>query len=272
MTGTLNWEPSLSVLNERYRVVALDQRGHGGGITTGRAFTLEDCADDAIALMDVLGIDRAMFAGYSMGGPIAQLVWRRHPRRVMGLVLCATAADFRGTTTERLVGSTMPDMEYAFGLFPGRIWAVALRSFLARVPGDSSLQAALVGALSHHDDAAIRQARRTIREFKSIDWIGGVSVPAVVTLTARDRLVPPARQLELANLITGTEIVRLDAGHLACCTQPEEFSVALRQACDRIARRLPSLRPFSTRWPGPAGVTATRVTARTPPRRAPTTV
>ena len=39
----------------------------------------------------------ATFVGYSMGGPIAQLIWRRHPDRVAGLVLCATAADFTMT-------------------------------------------------------------------------------------------------------------------------------------------------------------------------------
>ena len=87
----------------------------------------------------------------------------------------------------------MPDMEYAFGLLPSRVWAVAARSFLARVPGDSSLQAVLVGALSHRDGAAIGQARRAIREFDSTDGIGGVAVPAVVTLTVGDRLASPAR-------------------------------------------------------------------------------
>ena len=49
-----------------------------------------------MALADALGIDRFVPVGYSMGGPIAQLIWRRHPDRVSGLVLCATSRYFVG--------------------------------------------------------------------------------------------------------------------------------------------------------------------------------
>ena len=53
-------------------------------------FRLEDCADDVVALADELGVRSFIPVGYSMGGPIAQLVWKRHPSRVEGMVLCAT--------------------------------------------------------------------------------------------------------------------------------------------------------------------------------------
>src|SRR5438105_10735 len=63
----LNWFACFEPLGREFRVVALDQRGHGGGIRT-RRFRLEDCADDAAALADVLGIPRFIPVGYSMGG------------------------------------------------------------------------------------------------------------------------------------------------------------------------------------------------------------
>ena len=56
-----------------------------------------DCADDVAAMADIVGVDRFVPVGYSMGGAVAQLVWRRHRRRVGGLVLCATASQFNGT-------------------------------------------------------------------------------------------------------------------------------------------------------------------------------
>src|SRR4249919_2728736 len=56
-TADLNWFPSFGPLAEHVRVVALDHRGHGRGIRSNR-FRLADCADDAVALADVLGIDR----------------------------------------------------------------------------------------------------------------------------------------------------------------------------------------------------------------------
>ena len=96
VTADANWFTSYPALTERYGVVAIDHRGHGRGIRADRAVRLADCADDAVAALDVLGIEQAIAVGYSMGGPIAQLVWHRHRERTAGLVLCATAHRFRG--------------------------------------------------------------------------------------------------------------------------------------------------------------------------------
>jgi len=79
-TGRLNWGPCYGPLSEHFRVVGMDQRGHGGGIRT-RRFRLEDCADDVAVVTEALGVDTFVPVGYSMGGPIAQLTWRRHRDR-----------------------------------------------------------------------------------------------------------------------------------------------------------------------------------------------
>ena len=92
-TGHLNWVTALRALGERFNVLVVDHRGHGRGIRTPH-FRLVDCADDVIAVADELGIDSLLAVGYSMGGPIAKLCWSRHPDRVQGLVLCATARHF----------------------------------------------------------------------------------------------------------------------------------------------------------------------------------
>ena len=94
VTAALNWFQTLPALAERYHVVAMDLRGHGRGIRSRRPFRLEACADDAEALCEVLGVPTVIPVGYSMGGPIAQLLWRRHRARVAGMVLCATAGGF----------------------------------------------------------------------------------------------------------------------------------------------------------------------------------
>src|SRR5438105_8295167 len=70
-SADLNWFASFNSLARPYRVVALDQRGHGRGIRLrGRTFRLEDCADDVAALADVLGIEDIIPVGYSMGGAV----------------------------------------------------------------------------------------------------------------------------------------------------------------------------------------------------------
>ena len=80
MTADLNWGGSLAMLRQRFRVLAPDLRGHGRSGSPSHSFRLEDCADDVVALADALGIERFIAVGYSMGGLVAQLLWRRHPR------------------------------------------------------------------------------------------------------------------------------------------------------------------------------------------------
>ena len=97
-----------SALREHYNLVLMDMRWHGRGISDGRFFRLSDCADDWVALADVLGIESFIPVGYSMGGVVAQLLWRRHPERVDGLVLCSTAANWHDTRRERAFFTLLP--------------------------------------------------------------------------------------------------------------------------------------------------------------------
>ena len=76
---------------DAHRVVAPDHRSHGRGLRPDAPFSIDDCADDAAALLGTLGIDRAVAVGYSMGGSVALALARRHPDKVAGLVLAATA-------------------------------------------------------------------------------------------------------------------------------------------------------------------------------------
>ena len=102
MTADLNFYRCYRSLGERFRVLAFDHRGHGDGIRTRRPFRLADCADDVVALADVVGVDGVDPVGYSMGGAVAQQVWRRHPDRVGGIVLARRPAHFNGTALEHL--------------------------------------------------------------------------------------------------------------------------------------------------------------------------
>ena len=101
-TGGLNWFQAFDTLGDRFRVIAPDLRGHGQGIRSRRVFRLADCADDCAATLVELGTGPVIVVGYSMGGPIAQLLWRRHRDLVSGLVLCATSAGFMPNRRARL--------------------------------------------------------------------------------------------------------------------------------------------------------------------------
>src|SRR5207247_8352784 len=84
-SADLNWFLLFDALGERHPIVAPDLRGHGRGPRSPGGFTLEDCADDAAALLRHLGIERAIVVGDSMGGPVALLLLRRRPELVAGL-------------------------------------------------------------------------------------------------------------------------------------------------------------------------------------------
>src|SRR5215208_4336494 len=99
----LNWFRAFDELGERFRVIAPDLRGHGRGLRARRRFRLSDCADDAAALLDELDTGPVIAVGYSMGGPVAQLLWKRHRDKVQGLVLCSTGHAFVPGRRERFV-------------------------------------------------------------------------------------------------------------------------------------------------------------------------
>ena len=232
-TAELNWAKVFAPLARHFRVVAADLRGHGDGIRAGSRFRLEDCADDVAALAGVLGIGRFTAVGYSLGGMVAQLLYRRHPALVSGLVLCSTARDVRGSPAEQMAALTAPTMAAALQ------WNPLLHLMSAEVLG-----AVLLGRLDDPATGSWARAQlsrttlatavsviRAVCQFTSASWISQVDVPTAVVITTRDQIVPPARQLELARTVPGASVHEVDAGHGACVNAPQLFARALLQAC-----------------------------------------
>jgi pimeloyl-ACP methyl ester carboxylesterase len=85
--------------------------------------------------------------------------------------------------------------------------------------------------LSRTTLATTLSAMRAVCGFTSDSWISQVDVPTAVVITARDRVVPPGRQLELARAIPGASVHHLDADHGACINAPQLFARALLEAC-----------------------------------------
>lgn len=239
-TADLNWFRSYAPLGRRFRVLAMDHRGHGRGIRSRRGFRLTDCADDAAALVRALGVPKVIVVGYSMGGPVAQLVWRRHPDLVAGLVLCATSRNFRGHPRERVWFSVLPGVALAARATPAPVRrSVADRLLANRLAGGPLAEWALA-ELRTNDPLALAQAGNAIGKFSSHDWIGGVDVPAAVVVTEDDQVVPPHRQRKLAAAIPGATVHPVRGDHGVCVTAPHRFVPALMAACTSVAKRAPA--------------------------------
>lgn len=244
-TADLNWFTTYHPLGRQYRVIAIDHRGHGRGIRSKKQFRLEDCADDAVAVCDVLGIDRFIPVGYSMGGPIAQLIWRQHPERVAGLVLCATSGYFVTSREERMSFLGLSGLAAVARLTPlqARRWLTA-QLYLQRKTEQWEPWA--VQEASMHDWRMVLEAGKAIGSFSSRPWLGEVDVPTSVVITMRDRVVPVRRQVRLFESIKGAEAFRVDGDHDAVVANADRFVPTLLRATHSVIERADLRTPAPT--------------------------
>lgn len=237
-SADLNWFTSFAALGRRYRVVAMDHRGHGRGIRARRRFRLSDCADDAAALVDALGTGPVIAVGYSMGGPVAQLLWRRHPEKVAGLVLCATTRAFASRTQEKVGFLAMGGASLASRLTPDLARRAIARRVLGSRDDDCSLEAWIQREVARSDWTAVLEAGQAIGRFDSTPWAESIDVPTAVVATMRDGMVAPARQLAMARAIPGATVHPVQGDHTACVSDAGRFIPALLAACASVTARL----------------------------------
>jgi len=240
-SGGLNWLHAFEPLGDHFRVIAPDQHGHARGIRGWRQFRLEDCADDAAALLDALGIESAIAVGYSMGGPVAKLLWRRHPARVAGLVLCATSHRLiRGGRVGR-AAFTSAMVVAAGATRVGRL-ATGIPSAVRRQLiewADRDPEAPSRGwaaaDIGRHDARMVIEAGVALGRYDAEDWYREIDVPTAVVVTTGDRAVIPEDQMQLALHIKGARVYCVDLGHTACVDP--RFAEGLLPACRDVADR-----------------------------------
>jgi pimeloyl-ACP methyl ester carboxylesterase len=215
-----------------YRVLAMDHRGHGRGLRSPDPFRLQDCAADAAALIEELGCGPVVVIGYSMGGPIGQLMARDHSGAVAGLVCCATSTEWQDRRL-RPVWAAMGVVRVALGLWPHRIWLRMLRT------GD--LASAASGAwvaieLTRGSTRDLAEAGRELGRFDSRAWVGDLVVPAAVVVTTKDDLVAPRKQRDLARRLSASTF-EVAGDHSAVSAVAPLFNRALLAALADVVSR-----------------------------------
>ena len=230
----INFFPVYAELAQQYSLVAIDHRGHGRGLRTNERFTLEDCADDVVAIMDHLNIPSVTAVGYSMGGPIAMLMSKRHPTRVHSLVLCATALEWSATRNERArwkIGRVVSPLFRM--LSTPRIIDRYIKSKIPRSSSAAALRPWLVSEIRRNDSWTINQAGRALSKHDARPWAGSLGVPTVSIVTSRDSLVAPHKQQALAQATQAT-VIEIDGDHLVNWQKPEVFTAAVVDAIRRV--------------------------------------
>ncbi len=236
-TAALNWFPAFGSLAEHFRVVAPDHRGHGRTPADDGPFSLHGCAEDAFAVADALGVERFVAVGYSMGGPIAQLMWRNQPHRIVGLVLAGTSRDFGGRLRDRVRFRSVP-LALAATRIPG--------SGLLRTLGTALLSSRFTSGemqrwareeLERGDARSVLEAAAELGRFSSHAWIHQVDIPTSVIVLMNDHLVPVRRQLKLARSIDHAVAAFVNGDHYSIGTAPEDFVPVLTHECRSVVSR-----------------------------------
>jgi 3-oxoadipate enol-lactonase len=218
------WRDVVVRLAGDFAVLLYDKRGHGlSSLGPKPTLSIEDHAADLIALLEHTNLGPAVICGLSIGGMIAQVVWRKRPDLVTGLILCDTAHkiatrefwDARIEAVKQAGVDSIADAVMPRWFAPDFLKTAeceGYRTMLARQPVDGYLASCI----------ALRDADLT-------ETARSIGVPAVVVVGEHDGATPPALCAEFARLIPGArfELVK-NAGHIVPVEQPQMLTEIIR--------------------------------------------
>jgi 3-oxoadipate enol-lactonase/4-carboxymuconolactone decarboxylase len=211
--------PHLATLH----VVRMDTRGHGRSDAPSGDYSLQELADDAIAVLDDAGLERAAVAGVSLGGMIAMTMALDHPHRVSALIpVCTSATMDRAAWAARVdavrEGGTRSILELAMG----RFLSPAFREAEPAVSAQVAEGLRLTSADGYSGCAA------AIRDMDIHRRLPSVAAPTLVIVGDLDTATPFRGHGEhIVEAIPGARVARLNAAHLAPLEAPAELASAV---------------------------------------------
>lgn len=229
--------PGLDALSGFLRLVYYDHRGsgHSGGAAPD-PFTVEDLADDAVALADHLGEDRVLVLGHHHGTMVAQELALRHPERVAGLVLVAASPGELGKQED--LADTLdappppPEVEVLQRVPPAtdEEWAATMQAlsafFFHRL--DLAEQVAPFARTTFRADATV-QAMLVLNWWSAVDRLGELTAPILLLAGRHDVFSPPQQGERIAKRAPGARLVVFEeSGHLPWVEEPDAFVATVR--------------------------------------------
>ena len=218
------WDSQADVLAEHFRVVRYDTRGHGGSPVPAGPYDIDDLADDVVALLDRLGVERAHFVGLSLGGMTGMRLAARNPERVDRLVVLCTGArlDPSSAWHDRAARVRGGGSEAVAEAVVAR-WFTA--PYLEANPAVRAACEAVVAATPAEGYASCCEVIATMDLRADLP---GIAAPTLAVAGADDPATPPPL---LAAIADGVEDGRLlvvpSSAHLANVEQPETITPAI---------------------------------------------
>src|SRR5271155_4230266 len=219
------WDEQAAALKFSFRVLRYDQRGHGGTDAPAGRYAFATLLDDAVALLDALSIEKAHFAGLSMGGATALGLAERHPDRFERIIVCDSPCRSTPASSqqweERIAIAQKDGIEAlveptVMRWFPAETVAKnpphldKVRGMIRTTPVDGFVGCA--AALAAHDYASA---------------VATVKCPVLFMAGEKDGTTPAMRAL--AEKLPGARYFELlGAGHISNMDRPREFTQTIR--------------------------------------------
>jgi pimeloyl-ACP methyl ester carboxylesterase len=232
------WLAQREGLAARFRVITPDLRGFGGSPLGTDEPSIDAMADDVASLLDSRGIERAIIGGLSMGGYVTLAFCRRHPERVLGVVLADTkaTADPEATRASRI--------RIAERLEAERNVSVLLEELLPQLVGPTTMrQRALVygrvrGLVQSTPPHAAAWAQRAMANRPdSLGALAEFRAPALILHGAEDTIATEEDARAMAGTLPNAELTVIPrSGHLTAVEQPQLFNEAVAEFGAALAR------------------------------------
>jgi 3-oxoadipate enol-lactonase len=223
------WEPQLApIAAAGFRVLAPDLPEFGETTPGSEVFTIERSADVIADLLEEIGIEKAVVGGLSMGGYIALAFARRHPDRLIGLILADTKAAPDDADAKANRDRLIADVKAGGASTAAEALLPKLFSPTTRDQKPEVIEQAQ-SLILRQRGAAIIAALYALRDRPdAVPGLESVSVPTLVLVGEHDAVTPPPVAEQLVGSIRGAELVSIpNAGHLSNLENPEAFNLAV---------------------------------------------
>lgn len=223
------WDEHRGPLSAHCRVLTPDLRGFGRSELGNDEPSLAAAADDVVALLDRLDLDRVILGGLSMGGYVAMMLLRRHADRISGLILADTKAgadpEQARANRERIARAVLADPDstvLADDVLPTLVGPTTIE----QRPSVYQRVRAMVQAAPAEGVAWAQRAMAGRPD--SFDVLRGAQVPALVAVGAEDALSPEPDARAIAAALPNATLVIIPAvGHLSAVEDPDSFNAAV---------------------------------------------
>lgn len=217
-----SWNEILPYLENDFDLILPDLRGFGQSSTITSHYTISDMADDLAGLLDHLGIEKAAFAGHSMGGYVALAFAKKYPQRVSGLGMVSSQA--AADSPERKEGryKTAADVEKQ-GV------GIVVEAMTQKLSADERVQSFVRGLMERQSKSALIGALKAMAEREDLStFLSFFTLPLVLIHGDVDQLIPIERAKEIKSTNPSARLVELKgAGHMPMMEFPGETANGL---------------------------------------------